>query len=146
MNARRGSYDTGGQGSRAGESEQRSLEQLVPDITADLTKLMRQELELTRAELRQEAKKAGMGGGMLGAGAVGLWIAAVMGSLALMFGLAAIDALNLGWSALIVAVIWAVAGAVLLLIGKRQVQNIGPPKRAVESLKEDTQWAKSQAK
>lgn len=132
-------------GGRPGR-EQGSMGQAVSDVAADLSKLMRQELELARMELRQEAKTAGKGGGMLGGAGVAGWIAALLASLALIFALAAIEPLNLGWSALIVAVLWAIVGAVLFSMGKREMQKIGPPKQTTESLKEDQQWAKSQLK
>jgi hypothetical protein len=131
---------------RAPGHERESLRELVPELTADLSKLMRQELELARLELRQEAKSAGKGGGMLGATAIAWWITAVLASFALVFALAAIEPLNLGWSALIVAVLWAIVGTVLFSRGKREMKKVGPPKQTVESLKEDKQWAKNQVK
>jgi uncharacterized membrane protein YqjE len=140
----RGNAD-GGRGGQSGR-EQGSVGQTVSEVAADLSKLMRQELELARIELRQEARTAGKGGGMLGGGAVAAWIAAVLGSLALIFALAAIEPLNLGWSALIVAVLWAIISAVLVSMGKREMKKVGPPKQTTDSLKEDQQWAKTQLK
>ena len=126
------------------ERQQGSLGQTVSDVATDLSRLMRQ--ELARVELRQEVKTAGKGGGMLGGAAVAGWITAVFASFALIFALAAIEPLNLGWSALIVAVLWAIVGAVLFSMGKREMQKVGPPKQTIDSLKEDKQWAKTQLK
>ena len=126
------------------ERQQGSLGQTVSDVATDLSRLMRQ--ELARVELRQEVKTAGKGGGMLGGAAVAGWITAVLASFALIFALAAIEPLNLGWSALIVAVLWAIVGAVLFSMGKREMQKVGPPKQTIDSLKEDKQWAKTQLK
>lgn len=137
----KGSADGGG--GQPGR-EQGSLGQGVSEVAADLSKLMRQELELARVELRDEAKTAGKGGGMLGGAGVAGWIAAVLASLALVFALAAIEPLNLGWSALIVAVLWGIVAAVLFSMGKSKMKKVGPPKQTIDSLKEDQQWAKKQ--
>ena len=51
---------------------------LISEVTGDLTTLMRQELELAKAEVKQEATTAGKAAGMLGAaGFAGYMVAAV---------------------------------------------------------------------
>src|SRR5690349_1383210 len=88
-----------------------SLGQLVGELTGDLQKLFRQELELAKAELKSEAGKAGKAAGMLGGAGFAGYMVAVLLSFAVVFGLA--EAIGLGWSALVVAVLWGVAGAAL---------------------------------
>jgi len=67
-----------------------SIGSLISDIAADVTKLLRQEVELAKAEFRQEAAKAKKSGGMLaGAGLAGYMVALFL-TLAAMFGLGAL--------------------------------------------------------
>jgi hypothetical protein len=49
-----------------------------------------------------------------------------------------------GWAALIVAVLWGIAGAVLYSIGRKRLKTVDPtPRRTVDTLKEDAQWLKN---
>lgn len=114
---------------------------LVREVTADVSRLMRQELELAKAELREEAQQAGIGAGMLaGAGAAG-FITALFLSTALMWLLGLWMAL--GWAALIVAALWAVAAWVLYGTGRSRLRAVGPPEKTMETLKEDVAWART---
>lgn len=118
-----------------------SLGDLVSELTGDLSKLMRQELELAKAEIRQEAVKAGKATGMLAAAGFAGYLTTVLLSLALVFALGAI--MPLGWAALIVAALWGLAGAVLYTSGRARLRTVNPkPERTVETLKEDAEWAK----
>lgn len=122
-----------------------SLGDLVSELTGDLSKLMRQELELAKAEIRQEAAKAGKATGMLAAAGFAGYLTTVLLSLALVFALGAV--MPLGWAALIVAVLWGVAGAVLYSAGRAKLRTVNPkPERTVETLKEDAEWAKHPTK
>ncbi len=122
----------------------RSVGELLSEITSDLSTLMRQEVELAKTEIRQEAKTAGKAAGMGAGAAFAGWMVAVFASLTLMFALANIDALGLTWSALIVTVLWAIALAVLGLRAKKLIAQVGPPQNTLDSLKEDAQWARTQ--
>jgi Putative Actinobacterial Holin-X, holin superfamily III len=119
-----------------------SVGDLVSGIASDLSTLMRQELDLAKAEIRQEASKAGKAAGMLGGAGLAGWMVALFLSFTLLYLLdSAIDA---GWAALIVALIWAVIGAVLFVIGRNRLKSVDPtPHRTVETVKEDVQWLKS---
>jgi hypothetical protein len=122
-----------------------SLGDLVSELTGDLSKLMRQELELAKAEMRQEAVKAGKATGMLAAAGFAGYMTTVLISLALVFALGAV--MPLGWAALIVAAIWGIAGAVLYSTGRTRLRTVNPkPERTVETLKEDAEWAKHPTK
>jgi flagellar motor component MotA len=124
--------------------ESQSLGTLVGEVTKDLSTLMRQEVELAKAELREEASKAGKAAGMLGGAGVAGLLLAVFASLALMFALGAV--IPLGWAALVVAALWGIVGAVLYSTGRNRLQAINPtPERTVQTLKEDVQWAKTRA-
>jgi len=121
--------------------EDLSLGQLVGELTGDLQKLFRQELELARVELKTEATKAGKAAGMLGgAGFAGSMVALLL-SLAAVFGLG--EVLPLGWAALIVAVLWGLGGAVMFTMGRSRMRAVSPkPEQTVDTLKEDARWAR----
>jgi hypothetical protein len=119
-----------------------SVGELISGIAQDLSTLMRQELDLAKAEVRQEATKAGKAAGMLGGAGLAGWMVALFLSFTLVYLLdSSIDA---GWAALIVALIWAVIGAVLFVIGRNRLKSVDPtPHRTVDTVKEDVQWLKS---
>ncbi|GAP56515.1 hypothetical protein AHiyo6_30800 [Arthrobacter sp. Hiyo6] len=93
------------------KADNASLGELLGDVTKDLSTLMRQEVELAKAELKQSASRAGKGSGMLaGAGVAGHFVLLFL-SLALWWALGTM--MGLGWSAVVVAVIWAIIAAIL---------------------------------
>ena len=107
----------------------RSLGELISEVTADLSTLMRQELELAKAELQQSASRAGKGAGMLGGAAVAGYFVLLFVSIALWWAIG--SATGLGWSAVIVAVIWAIIAAVLSTVGRNSLKSVrGIPKTA----------------
>ena len=123
----------------ADDSSDGSIGQLIGNITEDLSRLFRQEIQLARTELREEAGKAGRAAGMLSAAGVAGLLTVLLLSLAVMFGLG--NVLDLGWAALIVAVFWAIVGAVLFATGRARLRTVDPvPQQTVETLKEDAQW------
>jgi hypothetical protein len=116
------------------KADNASLGELLGDVTRDLSTLMRQEVELAKAELKQSATKAGKGGGMLaGAGVAGHFVLVFL-SLALMFALGAL--MPLGWAAVIVAVIWAIIAAILASIGRKELKQIQGMPQTGETLSE----------
>jgi hypothetical protein len=116
------------------KADNASLGELLGDVTRDLSTLMRQELELAKAEAKQSATKAGKGGGMLaGAGVAGHFVLVFL-SLALMFALGAL--MPLGWAAVIVAVIWGIIAAVLASIGRKELKQIKGIPQTSETLSE----------
>ena len=110
---------------RLDETQARSLSNvgdLFADISRDLSTLIRQETELAKAEMRQSATKAGKGAGMLGGAGVAGHFVLLFLSIALWWGLG--NEIGRGWSALVVAVIWAVIAAVLAAIGRRELKQV----------------------
>ena len=95
---------------------------IFADISRDLSTLIRQETELAKAELRQSATQAGKGAGMLGGAGVAGHFALLFLSIALWWGLG--NEIGRGWSAVVVAVLWAVIAAVLAAIGKREIKQV----------------------
>ena len=106
---------------------ERSLGDLISEVTTDLSTLMRQELELAKAEVQQSAARAGKGAGMLGGAGVAGYFVLLFLSIALWWAIG--SATGLGWSALIVAVIWGIIGAVLYTAGRNSLKSVrGIPK------------------
>ncbi len=109
--------------------------QLASEVAKDLSTLVRQEVELAKAEVKTEAGKAAKGAGMLGGAGFAGYMVVVFLSLALWQALA--NVMDEGWAALIVAAVWAIAGAVLYATGRREVRRINPkPERTVETLQQ----------
>ena len=116
------------------KADNASLGELLGDVTRDLSTLMRQEVELAKAEAKQSATKAGKGAGMLaGAGVAGHFVLVFL-SLALMFALGAL--MPLGWAAVIVAVIWGIIAAVLASMGRKELKQIKGIPQTTETLSE----------
>ncbi len=127
----------------AGRSpEETSVGQLISEISDDLSTLFRQEVELAKAEVRQEARKAGKAAGMLGGAGFAGYMVALLLTLALVAALS--NVMDPGWAALIVAVVWAIIGAVLYVTGRQRLRTVSPvPRQTVDTLKEDAQWLKN---
>jgi uncharacterized membrane protein len=131
----------GGEPMGPSRAEDTSVGELISEIGQDLSKMVRQEMELAKAEVKEDATKAGKAAGMLGgAGFAGVMVA-VFASLAVVLGLA--NVMDAGWAALIVAAAWAVVAGVLFALGRRRMQQVSPkPERTIETMKENAQWAK----
>ena len=126
--------------------EDRPIGDLVRQLSDQTTTLVRQEIELAKAEMTAKGKQVGMGAGAFGgAGLFGLYaVGAITACLIL-----ALSTAVAGWlAALIVGVVYAAIAGVLALIGKRKTQAGAPPvpERAISSTKEDVEWAKTRAK
>jgi Putative Actinobacterial Holin-X, holin superfamily III len=125
------------------DQRERGIGELVKDLASQTSTLVRQEIQLARAEVTQKGKVAGKGAGLLAGAAV--------------FGLLALGALTAGlialldkamatWvAALIVMALWAIVAFVLAKAGQKALQQATPPApQTVETVKEDIQWAKTQ--
>ena len=111
-----------------------SIGELVGNVTRDLSTLMRQELALAQAELKAEASKAGKAAGALGAAGFAGYMAVLFLSICLWWALG--NLIGNGWSALVVAAIWGVIGAVLYSSGRKKLREVNPkPERTVDTLK-----------
>ena len=126
--------------------EDRPIGDLVRQLSDQTTTLVRQEIELAKAEMTAKGKQVGMGAGAFGgAGLIGLY---AVGAITACLILALSTAVE-GWlAALIVGVVYAAIAGVLALVGKKKTQAGAPPvpERAISSTKEDVEWAKTRAK
>ena len=124
---------------------ERSVSDLVRDLSRQSSELARKEVELAKVEMELKAKRLGIGAGAFGAaGLVGLL---ALGALTATLVLALATAME-GWlAALIVTVVYAAVAGVLALIGKTRVEAGTPPvpERAIDTTKEDVEHVKRTA-
>lgn len=116
------------------QAEANTLGDLLAEVSRDVSTLMRQEVELAKAEVRESAKRAGRGAGLLGGAGVAGLLALVFLSVALWWGLGYV--MGNAWSAVIVAVLWGVVALVLALTGRKQIEEIRGVPQTVETVKE----------
>jgi uncharacterized membrane protein YqjE len=102
----------------------RSVGELLGDVAADLSTLVRQEVALAKAEIRESAEHAKAGGAMLGTAAVAAQLALVFLSLALWWVLG--DAIGRGWAALVVGLVWGLVALVTGLGGRNRLRRVSP--------------------
>jgi uncharacterized membrane protein YqjE len=129
-------------GSHANDLRDRPIGVLLKELANETATLVRQELDLAKAEMREKAGKAGPGFGMWGAAGVTALLA--LGSLTA-FLILALDGAMPNWlAALIVGVVYAAIAGVLYLRGEHRVEEAGSPvpEKTIETVKEDVQWAK----
>ena len=100
----------------------RSVGSVLGDITANISTLLQQEVALAKAELRQSGSQAGKGIGLFAGAGVGGLLLLVFVSLSAMWGLA--QYIDLEWSALIVAAVWAIIAAILFFAGKAELKRV----------------------
>jgi len=125
---------------------ERSIAELVRDLSEQSSELARKEIELAKTEMSLKAKRLGLGAGAFGAaGLVGLL---ALGALTATLILALATAMD-GWlAALIVTAVYAAIAGVLALVGKSRVDAGTPPvpERAIDSTRRDVEYAKRSAK
>jgi uncharacterized membrane protein YqjE len=130
------------------EPHDKSLGELFGELSSELTRLVRQEIELAKVELTEKGKAQARilarSAAYFGGAAVAAFMA--IGSLTA----AAILLLSLvmaGWiAAVIVMVVWGIIAGVLAYAGKQASQKVAPPipEKTIETVKDDIQWAKNQ--
>ncbi len=114
---------------------QRSVGELIGEVTNDLSTLMRQEMTLAKAEMKEEASKTGKAAGMLGGAGFAGYMLVMFLSIAVWWGLG--DAIGRAWSALVVAIVWGIVAAVLYSNGRKKLRKVHPkPERTMSTLKE----------
>ena len=122
---------------------ERPIGELLKQLSEETTTLVRQELDLAKAEVAQKGQQAGKGAGMFGgAGILGFLALGALTAALIM----AIDKATANWvAALIVGAVYAAIAGILALQGRNKIQEAVPPvpEQAAESVKEDVQWAKT---
>lgn len=110
-----------------------SLGDLLREVTSDVSTLMRQELELAKAELKQTATRTSKGAGLLGGAAYAGMMTVLFLSIAAWWGLG--NAIGRGWSGIIIAVIWAIIALMLYLAGRKQLETVKGAPQTVDTIK-----------
>lgn len=118
----------------------RSIGELLSDVSQDVTTLIRQEVALAKAEVRQSVASAGKGVGMFaGAGVSGHFVLLFL-SIAAWWGLG--DGIGRAWAALIVALVWLIIAAVLGAMGRKELKTVGGVPQTTDTLKKIPNAAK----
>lgn len=128
-----------------GTTGRRSLGELVSDVSLDVSQIMRGEIELAKAEIKEDVVHAGKGAGMFaGAALFGLY-----GLGLLWLGLAGVIAIWLPWWAgllIMAGVLFLVAG-ILALVGRGQLTQVqGKPQKAIKEGQETVETIKAAAR
>lgn len=123
--------------------EQQSVRELLQELGDSSRTLIRQEIQLARAEIQESIEHAKRGSARMAAAFLPALMAAFVASLALVWGLSEVMP---QWAAAIVVtlLLLAVAG-VLALLGRKQLKQAEPfvPKRTIDTVKEDAKWLKN---
>ncbi len=125
----------------------RPIGELLKQLSQETSTLVKQELELAKAEMAQKGKHAGLGAGFIGAGAL-FGLGAFGAITACLIALLATAVDHVWLAALIVALAYGAVAAVLGQQGTDKIQEAAPaaPEQTVESVKEDVEWAKTQTR
>ena len=128
------------------DPKDKSLGELFGDLTRETSTLVRQEVQLAKTEMTQKAAKIGKNLGLAVAGAV-LGLGAFMALVVFLIFAVAIVVVKVWLAALIVTVVLGALAAILALKGIAAIKSVSMvPQQTVETIKEDVQWAKEQAK
>jgi putative superfamily III holin-X len=162
VDARAGNHESRGAGAQRDESVGDLVKQLATETTTlvkqelelvraeasrageTLVRLGRQEVELAKAEMAEKGRKAAPGLGMI---AVAAGVALLAAGALTAFLILVLDEVMLDWlAALLVGVGLAAGAAALYYTGRNRVRRVGPliPEQTVETVKEDVEWAKTQ--
>jgi uncharacterized membrane protein YqjE len=125
------------------DPRERSVPELLKQLSTDTSTLVKQEMALARAEIAEQGKKAGIGAGLFGAaGALGL---VALGALTATLILLLDKAMDAWVAALIVTVVEGAIAGLLALNGRNKIKEATPPApQTAETVKEDVEWAKTQ--
>jgi membrane protein implicated in regulation of membrane protease activity len=122
-------------------TEDRSLSELLSDVTTEVATLFRKEVELAKAETTEQVSRAAKAGGMLGAAAVIGFLDLILFSFAAAWALS--EVVPEGVAFAIVAVVFAIVAGALAMAGKKRLAQVNPmPNQTVQTLKADVQVAK----
>jgi Flp pilus assembly protein TadB len=129
------------------EQADSTIPELLKQLSEQTQTLVRQELDLAKAEMTQKGKAGAKGAGMFGG--AGLFGFFAFAALTACFIALIATAVNHVWlAALIVAVVYGAIAGVLAMRGKTEIKQATPPKpeQTVDTVKEDVEWAKTRAR
>lgn len=111
----------------------------IADIVDDVQRLVELEIELVQQELKELAIRNGIALGLIAVGALGVLFVLIFLQVALVTALPTPAWLN----ALVLALFWVIAAAILFYVGRMRIK-IAPPEKTIQSIKEDVEWVKQQ--
>jgi hypothetical protein len=111
-----------------------SLGDLLGEVSRDISTLMRQEVALAKAELKESASKTAKGAGLMGAAGYAALMAVFFLSVALWWALGTL--MGGGWSGVVVAVIWAIIALIAFMIGRKKLAQVEGAPQTVDTIKE----------
>ena len=120
----------------------KSLGDLVGEMTESLSTIFRKEVELAKVELKEEVARSGKSAGLIGGAALAGWLALIFLSFALAWLLD--EVMHTALAFLVVAVLYGIAAAVLAQNGRRRLAETEPLPQTRASIKEDMEWAREQ--
>jgi len=129
------------QRSNPASGSEQSLGQLVAGASRELSNLVRSEIELAKLEVSAQARRAGIGAGLLGGAGLLAVLGVVFVSFAVVYGLHALG-LPLGWAFLIVGVLYLFGAGLFALVARGQLKRLRPPERTIRTVRDDVEWAK----
>ena len=128
------------------DGRERSIEELFADLTRETSTLLRQEVALAKTEMGEKVSQLGKYAGLLVAGGLIAYagLLALVATLIFMFAKAG---MAFWGAALLTAVIVLVIGGVLAWAGMNGLKRADlVPRKTLETLKEDKQWAQEQTR
>ncbi|MDT0630582.1 phage holin family protein [Rubrivirga sp. S365] len=132
----------------AAPRDDRSIGDLLSELTSETTTLVKQEIRLVKAEATQEAREAGRAIGAAAAGGAVAYAGLIPILIGIGWGLGQLFGEDLIWlGILIVGIIAAIIGYVMLKKGLDQIKQLSPPlDTTAQTLKEDKQWIKEETR
>ena len=125
--------------------QERSIGELFGQLSQDMTLLVRQEIQLARTEMSDKLSRLATNLVSVAAGGFVAYLGGLALVAAVILALRDLANISLAVSALIVGAILAVIGWVMLQRGLKEMKRVDlAPRRTVETLKDDVQWAKEQ--
>jgi hypothetical protein len=124
-----------------GSQDEATIGELVAIASRDVSLLIRQEVELAKTEIRAAATSAGIGVGFLGAAGFLGFFAFFTITIAAAEGIHAAG-IGRAYSYLLVTAGYLIVAGLLSLFGITRLKKVGPPKRAIQTVKDDVAWIK----
>ncbi|HEX3721345.1 MAG TPA: phage holin family protein [Nitrolancea sp.] len=127
----------------AGDSA--SFAELIQNIVTDIQGLVRSEIRLAKTEISEDVATTGRASSLLVGGVMLAFYA--VGFLLLTFVYALGTAMPNWLAALIVAIVVAIVAGVLAMLGYQRIKQVNfKPEQTIDTVKEDVEWVKQQAK
>lgn len=122
-------------------TEDKTLGELVATATRDLSLLVRQEVGLAKAEIKQDVAAAGKGAGLFGGAGLAAALGLLLVSISAAYGISWLG-VPLGCAFFAVGALYLLTAGILVITGRKSLGQVGPPERTIESVKDDLEWAK----